>query len=300
MGRKLTKEEMQTGLELFFPNFLEGYRARVNEYYVEEHSKYPDFFAPMNKCSLKAIIFTFNTYLIFSESQNEKLNIIFATEEENAKLKKLLNAPDHIFRKELYEIYKIEENRLIKLKKFWDLNRHLTLSFHDFDENHQRIVGFSRSEGIKSADWDHMDLEIHKSLKETMKPSAEYNNFDVETLIRTVDSESFRYEFEESVKAYNSELYLAAGATAGIAIENLLKTLIVRHLGSRALPKRTFIKDFIEVLKTHKIIDERMANRISGFSFVRNSSSHTNTGKVTKEDVDQGYYLIKELVNFLP
>lgn len=46
-------------------------------------------------------------------------------------------------------------------------------------------------------------------------PKAEHDSINVEETTRTVNNDSFTYEFEESLKAYNTKLYLAASATAG-------------------------------------------------------------------------------------
>lgn len=294
MGRKLTEEEIEQGMESFFPIFLEGYRERVHAYDVNDSTLFP----LLEKCSLKAYIFSFDIYLIFSKSDNDDLKIIFATEEDNTDLKADLGAPTHIFRKKLYTKYEIKQDIILKELRFHDIGKEMTLLFRII--NQHQIPTFSKTQGSRIADLDYLELELQKSIRDSARPSNAYDNFDVDDLILKVKSESFEYEFTESIQAYNSELYLAASATAGIALENLLKTLIIRRLGAKSLPQKTYIRDFANVLETNSIIDERMANRVRGFNATRNSSSHTNTGKVSKEDVNQGYFLINELTSLLP
>ncbi|MEK4425468.1 hypothetical protein [Solibacillus sp. FSL K6-1523] len=68
-----------------------------------------------------------------------------------------------------------------------------------------------------------------------------FNVFGLEEIVYKINSPSFEYELGESIKTYKSGLYLAAAATGGITLENILRILIVNRLGTDQLPKNTYI-----------------------------------------------------------
>lgn len=288
-------EERIEGTGIFFPNFLKGYRDRINQYYADFYSEYPEYFPLMDPIQLYALHFKYDTIFLLCQNEQDSVTNIQANETDNENYVKLDTAPVHIQKQYFFNVAKVAIDHVYKVRELNKLGGLCALGFHAV--NHKSLDGTAYHLGAEEADFDYQGLTLDKSIEEKFKPSSNYHSFEIEPLIQKVDSESFRYEFEESIKAYNSELYLAAAAVAGIALENLLKLLIVRRLGRAMLPKNQFIKDLNLVLANNKIIDNRLYHRIQSYTPIRNSSSHTNDGKAKKEDAEHAYNIIKELID---
>ncbi|MGC8229869.1 hypothetical protein ACP2W0_12735 [Pseudobacillus badius] len=294
----LTFEEFENGINIFFPSFLEGYRERFKKYYSNGvENKYFYF---CNPTKLTAVYSKKTCYFIFTDSEKDEFETLKTTSNEDEKIDSLQQEPHHLVRRKLLELFNIQDSSVIEFDQNGWLDRRPDLFFLTFEEkNHHLLKDSSFECGGMYADWHYHSYELEEAIKQSVKPSSEYQLFDAEAIMKKVDTESFRYEFEESIKAYNTELYLAASATAGIALENLLRILITHHLGAKALPEKTYIWESNKVLKKHRIVDGRLAGRIESASPIRNSTSHTNTGRVDKETVDETYRLIKDLVDLL-
>ncbi len=165
--------------------------------------------------------------------------------------------------------------------------------------NNELLPKHSIAWGKAKADWHNNEYDLMNALQEMTKPSKKLENFSVDDIFGRVNDPSFHYEFEESVKAYNAGLYLAAAATGGIAMENILRLIIIKKLGRHKLPSKSYISWSLKVLDEKKILPGRLSGEVSGQISIRNSNSHTNDDPVRKETVDAIYRIINDLTLLL-
>lgn len=283
------QEQLQQYLELFFKDYTEI----VGEKYHEEYSTHKDSFLFMNPFTMYFIQKDSFNYCVFSYSEEIKVSFVDCTNETVEDLEILNTA-----------LFKQRETFMYdKLKlpiSFSDMPLHnfiknglLIFNEHNFERLPEHVYRNADSFARQHAE----TYYLTKTLDSILKPSLQLENIDFTTIIENVKDPSFQYEFEESVKAYNTGIYLAAAAAGGIALENILRQLIKRELGPQYLPDKTYIWKSVDVLTKNEILSGRLRGRINQQSEIRNTNSHTNDDPVTKETVDNLYGVIRDISN---
>lgn len=292
-----SEESFKKGLDIFFPNFMKGYRDRVNKYYKELYDKDSGYFPLMNKCILKSISFKFDPLFIFLKSETDQCMNISITDEEEQKFYDLLSVPEHVYEKELYTYFQIDREDIQKEIKFYSLDDNTTLSF--YENNHELLPSQSYLSGEEEADSDYSIYKFSNIIKEVTTHSSYFPLFDIGPVIDKVDNSEFKYEFEESIKAYNSELYLSSVVTAAVSLETLLKTAVEKRLGNNFLPKNNREKhtlQYAQILSRNGLIEERLHHRIKSLNELRRSGAHSKTGRIEQWDAEQMISGIKIVV----
>ena len=152
--------------------------------------------------------------------------------------------------------------------------------------------------GVNKADDDYSTYKLSKALEKAISPPIELTTVNTEEILDRVKDPAFRYEFGESAKAYNAGLYLAAASIAGIALENILRLIIVNKMRDNTLPKYSFIRDSVLKLDKENILPGRLRSRVWEKNGIRNSHSHTNEDPVRKETVESLHLIIEDLVPY--
>lgn len=286
----ISNEEIKKGYEIVFQPFLEGYRNHVNELYLEEYNDRSDSFIYMEPIKLFLLLSEDSSYIIITRSERDELvfippspeNYAFSENPEKLKIK---------FMKEQLQI-----DNPLEYTPYYAFLRYIGGKFFK-ETNHPKLYEEAKISGISTADSHASQYEYYKSLNMYLSHKVELENIDFENITTKVNDPSFQYEFEESVKAYNAGLYLAAATTGRIALENILRQLIKKELGSQFLPDKTYIWKSVDVLTKNEILSGRLRGQINQQSEIRNTNCHTNDAPVTKETVDNLYGVIRDISN---
>ncbi|KOY81541.1 hypothetical protein I6G82_08585 [Lysinibacillus macroides] len=282
-------EELTEGLKTFFPPYLEGYRTRVNELYMEEH-KNSDSFYFMNPVKLYILLHEKNTHLLFSENNEDQIVFIDCSHISSEEFSVLKNGPDKLKYRFIKELLDIDEYHVDI--PFYNLGKWAGVAFTN--DNRGTLVDRSNRWGTHLADSHEKDYRFNKAFRSAIIPSTELEDIDTNVIIQKVNNPTFEYEFGESVKAYNSGLYLAAASTGGIALENILR-LLIQVKAEAKLPQNTYIKDSLAVLRRENILPNRLAASVDSLKAIRNSNAHTNSDPVKKTTLDHLYSVIEDL-----
>ncbi|GJM74484.1 hypothetical protein HMSSN036_67000 [Paenibacillus macerans] len=79
--------------------------------------------------------------------------------------------------------------------------------------------------------------------------TSEMETFNSEYIVNLVNNKDFKYEFEEAIKAYNVNLFLASSVTAAVALETALKIAFINVFSEGELPRQYYILTLAEKLK---------------------------------------------------
>lgn len=292
--RGIQNEELIEGLEMFFSPYLGGYRNRVNELYADEYNESNDSFYFMNPVKLHVLLNGKNTYLVFTKNDEDQMVFIDCTDIPHEDFTLLFKGPEKLKNKFLRDEFNLTEN--LSNFPYTSLGKHAGLIFSK--PNHGSLIERSLLWGIKKADTHETNYRFSKAFQEALQPSVKLSDINTDLIVEKVNNPSFEYEFGESVKAYNAEIFLAAATTGGIALENILRILIQRKTNAQ-LPKDTYIKDSLAVLKRNHVLSNRLAASVNSLRDIRNSNSHTNNDPVRKTTVDHLYATIEDLAMLL-
>lgn len=124
-----------------------------------------------------------------------------------------------------------------------------------------------------------------------------YTDLDFTDIIRMVNNEDFEYALNESLAAYEHNLYLAATSTAGTALENLIVTILNEKEIEFELSSGTELGFLTNQLLKEKIINRKMKQRIMNAASLRNLASHANKGRTIREDARMVYQTIYTLAS---
>jgi HEPN domain-containing protein len=294
---RISVDERIQGTNLFFREYLEGYRQRVHKYYSDAFNKRSDSFPLMKPTLMFAVHLNKTTFFLFIESDQDHVENIVATDEQNQEYNEMMSVPDHIREEYINQICSVAGNKVIKRKSLNDL---AGLSSNAFARKHHGVIpGAGFKWGEKEADWDYRGYQLEIAIVKTVKSSADFPLFDIDAITARVNDDQFRYEFEESIKAYNAGLYLASSITAAVSVETLMKLLFIKHIGKSRLPQKYFITNLVEELKAKEIVDEKMYHRILSINQLRRGVAHSKTGKVEQWDAEQIIGSIKIIVETL-
>lgn len=268
-------------MTLYFHDFLQAYRDRVNNFYFEEYAKNPEAF-PFMKPTLVVNIFrnaeiiSFLTLSNTAKDEIRQFEDFFESDEDYDYVEHL---PKHIQEKRLLKIAGLDtyiEKHIDWYSEVGDVPPHFNSKVPKY-------------QGSQLAD------KHYNSFLATEK-EKKLDLFDAEAVITKVNNEEFQYELEEAIRAYNFGLYLACTATAAVSIETLLKIIVTSRLGENFLPKKMYIISLAEVLKNENIMDDRFFHRIKSFNELRRGAAHSKSGKVDKWDAEQALLLVKLIV----
>lgn len=279
-------------MQIFNERFLSVYREYVLEHFKEVYEAYPDFFLFMKPIEWKVIFNnrSIDNYLYEGASDTfATFSNQFNTLGESREFYRL---PDF---KQIEKINNIlgttnEPLNVIRVK-YGNTAPAIVLDEDYVTEDPNDMPSMGELEGRKYA-------KLHGE-KARLEKYELFNLYGLNELVRKINSPSFEYELGESIKAYKAELYLAAAATGGIALENILRILITRKLGPEKLPDKTYIGNSITALREGNIIPGRFAGKILGQKEIRNSNMHTNEDPVNKETVEDLYKIIIEVIRVL-
>lgn len=293
MTKSRKNEELREGLPLFLEPYLEGYRERVNVLYSHEHAN-SGVFTYMKSIHLYILLRDSDTHLLFAEDDKDDITLIDCTEADKSVFDQIYSKSDKVEGKYINSLTGLDTH--LTVFPFYQLGEHAGVSFSE--GNRDFMIASAKKWGFDKADEDYNAYKLGKALEKIISPSAELAAVNTDEILERVKDPAFRYEFGESAKAYNAGLYLAAAATGGIALENLLRILIVIKTSER-LPKETYIKDSLAVLKRNKVLSTRLSSSVSSLRDIRNSNAHTNEDPVRKTTVDHLYATIEDLALLL-
>ncbi|MCL1701584.1 hypothetical protein [Lysinibacillus sp. Bpr_S20] len=283
----ISNDEIKKGYEIIFQPFLESYRDRVNELYLDEYNDQGDTFIYMEPIKLCLLLSEHNSYVVIARSERDEF-ITLPPSQENYEFSQ---NPEKLKIKFIKEQLQIDS--FLDYTQYFAFLKYIGGDF--FKESyHQNLFEEAKSNGISTADSHASQYEYYKSLNALLAPKVALDVIDLEIILSKVNNPSFRYEFEESIKAYNAGLYLAAAATGGIALENILRLLIQAKTKAN-LPQNTYIKDSLAVLKREKVLSNRLSASVDSLKAIRNSNAHTNSDPVKKATIDHLYSVIEDL-----
>lgn len=124
-----------------------------------------------------------------------------------------------------------------------------------------------------------------------------FSLFEFQKYVLKVDDQHFYYEIGEAIEAYKHGLYLAATAVAGVSLENILKIIISRKIPNSKLRDIPYIKECLDELVKHGLMEDRKKRDIMNFNNTRNGSAHSNSGKVLAKHAEEGFTIIKHLID---
>ncbi|MEK5070557.1 hypothetical protein [Sporosarcina sp. FSL K6-1508] len=285
--QKVDAEPFVEGTKGFWLNFINAYREYVNTHLEQRYEEFPSHFPYMKKLQWITVFgnseirfyiyedktdgITWNT-LQFHNYGDYKAFHHASQEVRNAKMQSMLDRDDQPLVKQEISYGFIEQSTMEASKDPSDLAE----------------MGKLKGRMLAKQHGDEL-----KKVKE-----ERFNVFDLEELVPKVNSKSFEYELGESIAAYKQGLYLAAGSTAGIALENILRIIISKKLKGYKLDERTYIWISVKALQGKNIVPGRLLGEASRFEAVRNSNAHTNEDPARKETVEAIYLLIKDLIPF--
>lgn len=122
-----------------------------------------------------------------------------------------------------------------------------------------------------------------------------YTELDFSDVIKVMNDKDFEYALNESLAAFEKNLYLAATATAGTTLENLL--LIILEKNNIIIDENlgTELGFLTNTLQKEGIIDRKMKRRIMNAASLRNLASHANKGRTIREDAKYVFQTIYTL-----
>ncbi|UZQ49800.1 hypothetical protein [Clostridium kluyveri] len=288
-------EEVLPRRQIHLTEFLRGYRDRVKKYYQHEYNDAPDIFTFMERISIFSIYINYNIYdiILHSNSSKDEFNdkYFYLNEDE---LANFYGNPRHIIEQELLK--KIGQDDCLEILE--DSIGNIWYS----PLNIEYCKTKSYSNGVDRADSDHIDYMragYLKSVVESYKNISDFNVLDLDYINKKVQDDEFKYEIEESAKAYKAELFLASSLTAQVSIETLLKLAVIKYLGKTKLPNHLYIYGLGKLLNDNGKIDDRLFKRIQAINDLRHGIAHSNTGEIQKWDADQTLGLVKILVDTL-
>lgn len=289
VARRKSSEEVKIGLEVFFQSYLEGYRERVNNLYPDEYSE-SNSFVYMQPIHLYVFLRGDHTHLLFANGESDKLIFKDCDGIDNNEFDYLSKGPDKLKQQFIQSHLELED--YITVFPFPRLGEWAGVSFTK--TNLESLPNSSRNWGIKQADDHYDDYRLVKSLEKALATSSDLNVVNTDDILKRVKDPSFQYEFGESAKAYNAGLYLAAAATGGIALENILR-LIIKEKTTYQLPYNTYIKDSLAVLQKDDTLSKRLYTSVESLKNIRNSNAHTNIDPVKNTTVDHLFATIEDL-----
>ncbi|MGC3770088.1 hypothetical protein ACPTGJ_03790 [Enterococcus faecalis] len=139
----------------------------------------------------------------------------------------------------------------------------------------------------------HINLPSSYYAKDAFKYA--YSDLDFEPIIKMVNDSDFEYAINESLAAYDHSLYLAATATAGTAMENLIKRILELENSPVSENETTELGELTGRLRKTKVINRRDKRRIMLAADFRNLASHANKGRVIRQDTKLIYQEIFNL-----
>ena len=288
------QDELKEGIAVFFPIYLEAYREHVHSLYPLEHKECGSF-SFMNPIYLFVLLRSHNTHLIFTNGDSiDRVSFIDPADIEVDEFEKLSSSSRKT--KKAYIDSIIGEKDCIEDIKISAIVEHGTFAFKSV--NREYLLEASKKWGIEKADEHYQTYLFTKALENALNPNTELTVVDTDDILQRVQNHAFQYEFGESAKAYNAGLYLAAASTAGIALENILRLIIVRRMKDNTLPRNSFIRDSVLKLDKENILPGRLRSRVWEKSGIRNSHSHTNEDPVRKETVESLFLIIEDLVPY--
>lgn len=122
-----------------------------------------------------------------------------------------------------------------------------------------------------------------------------YSDLDFTDIVQVVDDKDFEYALNESLAAYEHNLYLAATSTAGTALENLVITILEKNSIKFDYNQGTELGRLTNLLLNEEIINKKMKQRIMNSASLRNLASHANKGRTIREDAKSIYQIIYTL-----
>lgn len=278
------KESMQ----FFSERFLFVYREYVTVHFKEYYETFPEYFPFMKPIEWKVVFnnSSIDNYLYISTSDTfSTFSNQFSTLGES---RAFYQMPKFTQKEKIAEILSVSEAP----KEFFQVKYGFPAQAIIADKDH---VTKDPSDMPKIGEIMGREFaELHGEKARAEKYEL-FNLFGLDELIQKIDSPSFEYELGESIKAYRSGLYLAAAATAGIALENILRVLIIKYFDKKRLPDKTYIDRSVRVLEEKKILPGRLRADILKSVGVRNANAHTNEDPVRKDTVDALYRIIYDV-----
>jgi len=276
-------EDRISGSGLFFEDFVRGYREQVRNYYSEEFEQSPSHFPLMSQVQMTALHFNRDSLFLFTASNHDSQETIQATEEQNKVYESLLDVPKNKDREYVVDLCGIKEDQLLKILQLQELGEWAWVAMGK--QNHERLNKYRYSWGSNAANNDFNSFEFSAAYKNALTPSSNYSLFDIAPIISKVNDEGFQNEFEETIKAYNAELYLASCVTAAVSLETVLKIALIRR--GIPLQDKKYILDYAKLLQRQGVINEKMLHRIIAANEIRRGSAHSKSGKIEQWDAEQ-------------
>ncbi|KMY49196.1 hypothetical protein [Peribacillus loiseleuriae] len=281
--------------EKYYKLYFKAYRERVEKFYKSISEEEPDFFPFINPIEVIIIYQNYNYYIFFSNSKSNEDTVRYITDfiQDTDEYAKIKDMPEHIQDKRLLEKAKI--GKYIENDK-----GNYGMNFPKPDINFH--IPYSEQSGREKCDEHYHNYEFSKAFKEANMPSSDFPLFEMDLIYSLVNNEQFKYELEESVKAYNSELFLASIVTAAVSLETLLKISIINKLGEDYLPKedrKKYTLNYAQILLNQNVIDERLNHRIRAINELRRGGAHSKTGKIEQWDAEQIISGIRIIVEFI-
>lgn len=291
--RRFKAGELEEGFKIFYKAYLEGYRNRVLKVYLDESSK-GDSFKYMKPVHFNVLLRDKDTHLIISKSEEDLLSFIDVNEMDREKFNQLASGSVKLRREFIKSVTKLDD--YLDELHFNDLGRLAGLTFAQPNQLH--LAESSKEWGAAMADWHYNQHLLTEALEKIVSPSINLTVVNTDEILERVNDLSFQYEFGESAKAYNAGLYLAAASTGGLALENILRLIIVKELGIDELPGETYIRTSLNKLNKKEVLPGRLHGAVDSLKNVRNSNSHTNIDPVKKTTVDHLFATIEDLSLF--
>ncbi|QXE19498.1 HEPN domain-containing protein [Clostridium sp. 001] len=296
-----TESELKSKIQEILPmrkihltEFLKGYRDRTKQYYETEHNDSPDIFRFMDPVLVISVYINSDIYSIVLRSTSKDTfdNKFFYLNSDE--LENFYNNPSHIREQELLK--KAEKDDCLTIFK----NSINEIYYNPL--NLEFCKEKSYDDGCNEADDDYNTYKTTRLLKsavESYKDILDFNILNLSYINKKVKDDEFKYEIEESAKAYKAELFLASSLTAQVSIETLLKVAIIKHLGKDKVPNHLYIYGLGKLLNDNGKIDDRLFKRIQAINDLRHGSAHSNTGTIEKWDAEQTLSLVRILVDAL-
>lgn len=280
--QKFDAKPFEERINDFWLNFIHAYREYVNTELEEWYKKFPSYFPYMKKLQWVAVFNNQDIAFYIFESELDGIT----TEIHQ------------------YETYgDLKESRKPQNKK----ETHLTKLF----EEHKTYSRFEISYGFKDqftmeVSNDPSDLAemgrlkgrimaMNHGYKLKQEKEERFSLFDLEQYVLKVEDDHFEYEIGEAIKAYRQNLFLAATAVAGVALENIL-ILIIKKNNLSSKTKGPYIKDYLNVLVDHHLLDDRKRREIMNFNNTRNGAAHSNSGVAMASHAEEGFAVLKYLI----
>lgn len=287
---KVNPEPFMEAMPEFWKNFIDTYRNYTAEYYCEEYEGNANSFPFMQPVHW-VVIFRNNEIEnhIFANyaDQFEQKNLQFITLGESKEFRRL---PSHIQQEKVDDLIGRRDRPLSIIRVKYGF----TADSIDGDPNYvtKNPADMGEMGEIKGREYAKIHGENARKEKE-----ERFSLFGIEEIIPLVNDEHFEYEMSEAISCYRHELYLAAAAVVGVALENILSLIVHKRLGPKKAQNRQYTKDYLQVLVKEGLMTERKKRSILAFSAIRNGAAHTNTGKVQAKDAQLGFEIIRDLVS---